>query len=105
MEAGGSQAGWTVVPKLLCGPQTGVSTQKWERTWDSFRDHTELKLRIGLEGPELRDLFLEASSATLRSGLVSVLKGLEGARGRLGDSRGEAGCGDGSCPHPHLSLI
>lgn len=65
-----------------------------------FQRSTELKLRLGLEGPELRDLFLEASSATLRSGLVSILKGLEGARGRLGDSRGEAGCGDGSAPTP-----
>ena len=38
--------------------------QPWMR-----KDCTELKGGLGLVGPELRDLFLEASTATLRSGL------------------------------------
>lgn len=43
-----------------------------------------------------------ASSATLRSGLVSVLKGLEGAREGGWVTLEAGGCGDGSAPTPPL---
>lgn len=101
MEAGGEQP-----PDLSVAlRQEFLSRERKEPcTW---RDYTELQVMLSLARPEPGGLFLGDFQSHFEiwplaweaSALVSAFKGLEGATGRLGDSR-EAGYGDGSAPTP-----
>lgn len=106
MGAEDRRAGWGGLPQTFLWP-SGKSFHPKEVTLDTERLHKDeggawlgeaLAQTSFLGGfqshRKVWPLEWEASS------LVSALKGLEGARGRLGDSGGEAGCGDGSAPTP-----